>query len=173
MLLHVSLDAAAILDKILGIISKVIKWTHFETMSPTVLLSLFNGDYNPGNDQKTCGWFRSCLRKGLRVWNARNIQTIFIGVKVYISVLKACGHIDEGILKNFHSVWSRGHKSWDFNKIFSIFAAVNNLFLGEGRHTIAHFFLLVIQIIWICYIASTSEKKVISTILISHPSRYQ
>lgn len=46
--------------------------------------------------------------------------------------------------------------------IFSISEAVNNLFLGEGRHTIA-----------ICYIASTSEKKVISTILISHPSRYQ
>ena len=26
--------------------------------------------------------------------------------------------------------------------IFSISAAVNNLFLGEGRHTIAHFYLL-------------------------------
>lgn len=80
-------------------------------MSPTVLLSLFDADYNPGNDQKTCGWFRSCLRKGQRAWNARNIQIIFKGVKVYISVLKACGHIDEGILKNFHSVSSRGHKS--------------------------------------------------------------
>lgn len=73
-------------------------------MSPTVFLSLFNADYNPGNDQKTCSCFQICLRKGQRAWNARHIRIIFIGVKVYISVLKAFGHIDEGILKNFHSV---------------------------------------------------------------------
>ena len=60
--MHVSLDATAILDKILGIISKVIKWTHFETMSPTVLLSLFNADYNQGNDQKNL-WLVSKLFK--------------------------------------------------------------------------------------------------------------